>query len=136
MKRTITTLLYLQHSHAFPSFSWRDNTVITVRHDVNHKSPYPHRGNRNSRRNNRLDGFIESDSEINTDLLDREIDLQLLQLEEDLSDILLDDTNNNADAEDTTTENAKKLIECDASVVLPFGADVAFDAFSDLTRQP
>lgn len=105
---------------------------------MNNKSPYPHRGNRNnSRRNIRLHGFIESNSEINTDLLDQEIDLQLLQLEEeDLSDILLDDMNNNEDAEDTTSENAKKLIECNASIVLPFGADVAFDAFSDLTRQP
>jgi hypothetical protein len=28
------------------------------------------------------------------------------------------------------------LIECNASILLPFGADVAFDAFSDLTRQP
>ena len=38
------------------------------------------------------------------------------------------DTNNNADA--------KKLIECNASILLPFTAEVAFDAFSDLTRQP
>lgn len=31
---------------------------------------------------------------------------------------------------------SKKLIECHASLLLPFPADVAFDAFSDLTRQP
>lgn len=40
------------------------------------------------------------------------------------------------DAEDPSNENTKKLIECHASVLLPFSADVAFDAFSDLTRQP
>jgi hypothetical protein len=33
-------------------------------------------------------------------------------------------------------EDSKKLIECHASILLPFPADVAFDAFSDLTRQP
>jgi len=32
--------------------------------------------------------------------------------------------------------NSKKLIECSARITLPFSADVAFDAFSDLTRQP
>mmetsp|Transcript_34014 Transcript_34014/g.62555 ORF Transcript_34014/g.62555 Transcript_34014/m.62555 type:complete len:331 (-) Transcript_34014:60-1052(-) len=31
---------------------------------------------------------------------------------------------------------SKKLIECTASILLPFAEDVAFDAFSDLTRQP
>lgn len=30
----------------------------------------------------------------------------------------------------------RRLIECSASIVLPFSEDVAFDAFSDLTRQP
>lgn len=37
---------------------------------------------------------------------------------------------------DDTIYNEKNLIECSASVVLPFSEDVAFDAFSDLTRQP
>ena len=32
--------------------------------------------------------------------------------------------------------NNKKRIECSASIMLPFSADVAFSAFSDLTRQP
>jgi uncharacterized membrane protein len=32
--------------------------------------------------------------------------------------------------------NNKKRIECSASIMLPFSADVAFTAFSDLTRQP
>jgi hypothetical protein len=40
--------------------------------------------------------------------------------------------------DDTTVEDgsSKKLIECQASITLPFSAEVAFDAFSDLTRQP
>ena len=38
--------------------------------------------------------------------------------------------------EETTTTNDKKLIECSASIMLPFSEEVAFDAFSDLTRQP
>lgn len=32
--------------------------------------------------------------------------------------------------------DSKRLIECFASIMLPFSQDVAFDAFSDLTRQP
>ena len=35
-----------------------------------------------------------------------------------------------------TSVKKKKLIECSASIMLPFSEDVAFDAFSDLTRQP
>ena len=35
-----------------------------------------------------------------------------------------------------TTNTKKNLIECSASILLPFSEDVAFDAFSDLTRQP
>jgi len=33
-------------------------------------------------------------------------------------------------------EDTKKLIECSASILLPFSEEVAFDYFSDLTRQP
>jgi hypothetical protein len=35
-----------------------------------------------------------------------------------------------------STTSKKNLIECSASILLPFSEDVAFDAFSDLTRQP
>ena len=35
-----------------------------------------------------------------------------------------------------TEKKSKKLIECSARISLPFSVDVAFDAFSDLTRQP
>lgn len=40
------------------------------------------------------------------------------------------------DADDGNKTKNKKLIECSASIMLPFSEDVAFDAFSDLTRQP
>ena len=36
----------------------------------------------------------------------------------------------------TSVKKKKKLIECSASIMLPFSEDVAFDAFSNLTRQP
>ena len=38
--------------------------------------------------------------------------------------------------QEVTLARKKKLIECSASIMLPFSEDVAFDAFSDLTRQP
>ena len=38
--------------------------------------------------------------------------------------------------QEVTSVKKKKLIECSASIMLPFSEDVAFDAFSDLTRQP
>ena len=38
--------------------------------------------------------------------------------------------------QEVTSARKKKLIECSASIMLPFSEDVAFDAFSDLTRQP
>jgi hypothetical protein len=56
-----------------------------------------------------------------------EIDVQLRTLE------VRDNSLNDGDDQEV---NDKKLIECNASILLPFGADVAFDAFSDLTRQP
>ena len=40
------------------------------------------------------------------------------------------------EADDEELINNKKRIECSASIMLPFSADVAFSAFSDLTRQP
>ena len=66
----------------------------------------------------------------------------------DIQDILQDiplDENNEIDIDYTSDEdgvdneeliNNKKKIECSASIMLPFSADVAFAAFSDLTRQP
>jgi len=53
-----------------------------------------------------------------------------------------DDINEYNSAEGGTEEDkddksrSKNLIECSASIMLPFPEDVAFDAFSDLTRQP
>lgn len=40
------------------------------------------------------------------------------------------------EVDDEALINNKKRIECSASIMLPFSADVAFSAFSDLTRQP
>mmetsp|Transcript_171 Transcript_171/g.288 ORF Transcript_171/g.288 Transcript_171/m.288 type:complete len:294 (+) Transcript_171:39-920(+) len=40
------------------------------------------------------------------------------------------------EVDDKSLKNNKKKIECSASIMLPFSADVAFTAFSDLTRQP
>jgi len=40
------------------------------------------------------------------------------------------------EVDDKALKNNKKKIECSASIMLPFSADVAFTAFSDLTRQP
>lgn len=49
---------------------------------------------------------------------------------------LTDDSVSNEEADPGNEENAKKLIECNASILLPFSPHIAFDAFSDLTRQP
>lgn len=61
----------------------------------------------------------------------------------DIDDITLSetnalDTNYYAPDEDfsKSVSTNKKKIECSASIDLPFSAEVAFDAFSDLTRQP
>ena len=35
-----------------------------------------------------------------------------------------------------TEKTRSNFIECSASILLPFSEEVAFDAFSDLTRQP
>jgi len=40
------------------------------------------------------------------------------------------------EVDDESLKNNKNKIECSASIMLPFSADVAFTAFSDLTRQP
>lgn len=56
--------------------------------------------------------------------------------EEEDEDILLVEMDAEVDNESTLSDTKKNLIECSASVILPFSEDVAFDAFSDLTRQP
>ena len=71
--------------------------------------------------------------------------MSISQDEQDLHDIdSLNglDINNYDDGDEGETSdgaeiiNNKKRIECSASIMLPFSADVAFTAFSDLTRQP
>ena len=37
---------------------------------------------------------------------------------------------------DEALKNKRKRIECSAAILLPFSADIAFNAFSDLRRQP
>ena len=56
--------------------------------------------------------------------------------EDEDEDTLLVEMDNEVDNERTLSDTKKNLIECSASVILPFPEDVAFDAFSDLTRQP
>jgi len=46
------------------------------------------------------------------------------------------DINEEEEEEDTDNSKKNKLIECSASILLPFSEEVAFDYFSDLTRQP
>ena len=66
-----------------------------------------------------------------------EVDIQI-----DLENMEDDDINEYYSSEGGTEEDkddksrSKNLIECSASIMLPFPEDVAFDAFSDLTRQP
>ena len=57
---------------------------------------------------------------------DEDEDILLVEMDDD------EEVNN----ESTLSGTKKNLIECSASVILPFSEDVAFDAFSDLTRQP
>jgi hypothetical protein len=56
--------------------------------------------------------------------------------EDEDEDTLLVEMDAEVDNESTLSDTKKNLIECSASVILPFSEDVAFDAFSDLTRQP
>ncbi len=69
-----------------------------------------------------------------------EIDIQddIMSLIED-NEIEINYTSDEMDEEEADANaliNNKKKIECSASITLPFSADVAFTAFSDLTRQP
>ena len=65
----------------------------------------------------------------NGEEITQQLDLQTIEEE-------IDEYYSASDGEDATTINNKKLIECSASIILPFSEEVAFDAFSDLTRQP
>ena len=65
----------------------------------------------------------------NGEEITQQLDLQTIEEE-------IDEYYSVSDGEDATTINNKKLIECSASIILPFSEEVAFDAFSDLTRQP
>ncbi len=81
---------------------------------------------------------------MSTEVVDDDM-ISITQDEQDLHDInSLNRLDINYDDDDNEGEmsdgaeiiNIKKRIECSASIMLPFSADVAFTAFSDLTRQP
>jgi len=60
-------------------------------------------------------------------------------IEEDINEYYSKDGEREEQAKEEEKKDGKsnkKLIECSASILLPFSEDVAFDAFSDLTRQP
>lgn len=61
-----------------------------------------------------------------------------IDIEDDipLSDNEIEMTYATDEIEEDTLNNKRKKIDCSASIMLPFSADVAFTAFSDLTRQP
>mmetsp|Transcript_14682 Transcript_14682/g.35382 ORF Transcript_14682/g.35382 Transcript_14682/m.35382 type:complete len:299 (+) Transcript_14682:165-1061(+) len=67
------------------------------------------------------------------DEIDVEIDLE--DIEEDMNEYY-SSADGGAGEVAKASENKKKLIECSATIMLPFSENVAFDAFSDLTRQP
>ena len=77
----------------------------------------------------------------NGEEITQQLDLQTIEEEIDeyysVSDKIMEEQQlQSRNEEDATTVNNKKLIECSASIMLPFSEEVAFDAFSDLTRQP
>ncbi|KAL7473720.1 hypothetical protein ACHAXS_014287 [Conticribra weissflogii] len=92
-----------------------------------------------------LDDYLYSDleneiNEENTDvieaLLSEDANLTIANLNAMLENEDLDNEENDADVGGEDTINPKRLIQCSAKITLPFSAEVAFEAFSDLTRQP
>ena len=118
LKRTVYSLLYLNYyCHAFNALSWRTGQLLSYKAHTS------------------LFCAVDSDQEIEL----------YNENGEEISNVQLDTLDINdidkkliaeADGVQNMADNVKKLIECNASILLPFGADVAFDAFSDLTRQP
>ena len=66
------------------------------------------------------------------------ISLQRYRTSSRTTSVTLLAANNDINEEEEDTDNSKKnkVIECSASILLPFSEEVAFDNFSDLTRQP
>ena len=67
--------------------------------------------------------------------LDIKYDISLAENEIDINNYATNEIEEEVD-DKKALKNNKKKIECSASIMLPFSADVAFTAFSDLTRQP
>ena len=78
-----------------------------------------------------VDLYDETGAEVDVgiDLEDIEGEIDAYYAENDALEVDNDQTSSGE-------ANKKRLIECSASIMLPFSEDVAFDAFSDLTRQP
>ena len=57
---------------------------------------------------------------------------------DDAKDDMYDDTDAGGGGDDDDDDDAtrKRLVVCKADIVLPFSEDLAFEYFSDLTRQP
>lgn len=118
LKRTVYSLLYLNYyCNAFNALSWRTGQLLSYKAHTS------------------LFCAVDSDQEIEL----------YNENGEEISNVQLDTLDINdidkkliaeVDCVQNMADNVKKLIECNASILLPFGADVAFDAFSDLTRQP
>ena len=63
--------------------------------------------------------------------------INLENIEDDIEQYYSGDTDTSTeDDNNDNSQKKKRLIECSARIMLPFPEDVAFDAFSDLTRQP
>ena len=63
------------------------------------------------------------------------VDLENIQ--DDINEYYYSDEDEGPPKDDIVDEKMKKkLIECTATITLPFSETIAFDAFSDLTRQP
>ena len=121
----VSALLSVHWSHAFPPLSRYHSMRRRTLHRGNEKVTSSLPGAINN------DPDIELYNENGEEIQPGDMELNELNLYgDDTESFNVDegDTNNNADA--------KKLIECNASILLPFTAEVAFDAFSDLTRQP
>ena len=56
--------------------------------------------------------------------------------EEDDDDDTDTDAGGGGDDDDDDDATRKRLVVCKADIVLPFSEDLAFEYFSDLTRQP
>ncbi len=143
-------VVVLSHHHVVDSF----NYLASISRSSSRSFPSPVGGcyknpcvrnndNNNNNNNNNLKIRAVNDqiSSIEVDIYNEqgeELDIiqDISSLSENEIDMNYATTDDEFEEEDDTLKNNKKKIECSASIMLPFSADVAFTAFSDLTRQP